>query len=179
MSSHLVNQLAAPPNGVMKVNCDAYLNVKDRYVGIGIVTWDYHGNFMFARVITKIVVGSPKVVEAMAALEAVLFCKEAGFFNVILQGNAKQVVNDVNAGSTDLWEVRIFVEDIQSELKGLMYVKVVQVGIDSNNVAHVLTKEASAKILDIAWLEDSSDFLVYVLNRDRLCPQIPVLGSLF
>jgi hypothetical protein len=179
MSSHLVNQLAAPLNGVIKVNWDASLNVKDRYVGIGIVTWDYHENFMGARVITKTVVGSPKVVEAMVALEAVLFCKETGFFNVILERNAKQVVNDVNAGSTYLWEAGIFVEDIQSELKGLMYVKVVHVGIDSNNVAHVLTKEASTKILDIAWLEDSLDFLVYVLNRDRLCPHIPVLGSFF
>jgi ribonuclease HI len=125
------------------------LNVKDRYVGIGVVAWDHHGNFMGVRAITKTVVGSPKVAEAMAALEAVLFCKEAGFFNVILEGNVKQVVNDFNAGRTDLWVAELFVEDIQSKLEGLMYVNVVHVGRDSNNVAHVLAKETSAKILNI------------------------------
>jgi hypothetical protein len=67
-------------NGIIKVNWDASLSMKDRYVGIGIVAQDHSGNFMGARTIAKKVVGSLKLAETMAALEAVLFCKEAGFF---------------------------------------------------------------------------------------------------
>jgi ribonuclease HI len=48
----------------------------------------------------------------MAALEAVLFCKECGFFEVIVEGDAKQVVNDVNARKTDFSAVGLFVDDI-------------------------------------------------------------------
>ncbi len=159
-----------PPNGIIKVNWDASLNMKDRYVGIGIVARDHSGNFMGARAITKKVIGSPTLAETMATLEAVLFCKECGFFEVILEGDAKQVVNDVNAGKTDLSAAGLFVDDILSELKGLRYVKVAHIGRNSNNVAHVLAKEASAKFLDMAWLEDVPDFLVYAVNRDRLYP---------
>jgi ribonuclease HI len=144
--------------------------MKDRYVGIGIVARDHSENFMGARAITKKVIGSPKLAEIMVALEAVLFCKECGFFEVILEGDAKQVVNDVNARKTDLSATGLFVDDILSELKGLRYVKVAHIGRNSNNVAHVLAKEASAKFLDMAWLEDVPVFLVYAVNRDRLYP---------
>jgi ribonuclease HI len=76
--------------------------MKDRLVGIGIVARDHSGSFLGARAITKKFVGSPKLAETMATLAAVLFCKEASFFEVILEGDAKQVVNDVNAKKTDL-----------------------------------------------------------------------------
>jgi hypothetical protein len=50
-----------------------------------------------ARAITKLAMGVPKVAEAMATLEAELFCKEFSFFGVILEGDAKQIVDEVNA----------------------------------------------------------------------------------
>jgi hypothetical protein len=81
-----------PPAGIIKVNWDASLLVKERHIGIGIVARDEHGNFLGARAIMKKVVTTPNVVEAMAALEAILFCKQAGFFNVLLEGDAKQVI---------------------------------------------------------------------------------------
>jgi hypothetical protein len=67
-----------PLIGVIKVNRDASLNMKDS--GIGIVARDHHGDFMGVRGITKKVVGSSKLAETMAALEAVLFCKKLVFF---------------------------------------------------------------------------------------------------
>jgi hypothetical protein len=94
--------------------------MKNRHVSIGIVVRDHSGNFTGARAITKKVVGSLKLAETMAALEAVLFCKEAGFFfffYVFLEGTVKQVVNDVNAGKTDLSAANLFVDDILSEFK--------------------------------------------------------------
>jgi hypothetical protein len=49
-------------------------------VGIGIVARDDKGKVLGARAIAKPVVAAPKVAEAMAALEAVLFYKATGFF---------------------------------------------------------------------------------------------------
>lgn len=74
-----------PLVGVVMVNWDASLNVKKHYIGIGIVARNHNGICLGARAVTKIVVGAPKVAEAMAALEAVLFCKEIGFFEVLLE----------------------------------------------------------------------------------------------
>jgi ribonuclease HI len=96
------------------VNWDDSLRVKERHIGIGIVARDEYGNFLGARAITKMVVTTSKVAEAMAALEAILFCKQAGFFIVLLEGDAKQVVNEVNHGSINMSIGGHFIEGIIS-----------------------------------------------------------------
>lgn len=114
-SSHILLKEWQPlPAGIIKVNWDASLQVKKCHIGIGIVARDEYGNFLGIRAITKNVVTNPKVAEAMAALEAILFCKQAGFFNVLLEGDAKQVVNKVNHGSINLSTGGHFIEGIIS-----------------------------------------------------------------
>jgi hypothetical protein len=66
------------------------------------VAKDHNENVLGAQVVTKIAVCAPKVAEAMIALEAVLFCKEVGFFEVLLEGDVKQVVTEVNAAGPNL-----------------------------------------------------------------------------
>jgi hypothetical protein len=41
--------------------------------------------FLGAKCIKKTIVVKPKIAEAMAALWAVLFCKEVGFFEVVFE----------------------------------------------------------------------------------------------
>jgi hypothetical protein len=116
-SSHIFLKGWQPPlAGIIKVNWDASLRVKERHIGIGIgiVARDEYGNFLGARAITKMVVTTSKVAEAMAALEAILFCKQAGFFIVLLEGDAKQVVNEVNHGSINMSIGGHFIEGIIS-----------------------------------------------------------------
>jgi hypothetical protein len=61
----------------------------------------------------------PKLAEAMIAYEAVVFCKEAGFYEIILEGDAKQVVDDVKSRTTNHDAVGHFVEGIITEMQGL------------------------------------------------------------
>jgi ribonuclease HI len=152
------------------VNWDASLLVKERHIGIGIVARDEHGNFLGARAITKKVVTTPNVAEAMAALEAILFCKQAGFFNVLLEGDAKQVVNDVNHGYLNLSTAGHFIEGIISEMQGFKYATLVYVGREANNVAYSLAKEASNKVVDLVWFEDIPHCILHALLRDSSCP---------
>jgi len=123
-----------PLLGVVMVNWDASLNVKKHCIGIGIVARDHNGIFLGARAVTKIVVGAPKVAEAMTAVEAVPFCTEVGFFEVLLEGDAKQVVTEVNVAGPNLSAVGQFVTGIQVELQGLRHTTMVYVGKESNNV---------------------------------------------
>jgi hypothetical protein len=127
-----------PPLGFIKVNWDALVNAKKKYIEIGIVARDNNSNFLGARAVTKSVVVTPKVAEAMAALEAVLFSKAASFFEVILEGDAKQVVDDVNYVTLNLNTAGHFVEGIKAELQGLRYASMVHVGREANNDAHCL-----------------------------------------
>jgi len=155
---------------IIKVNWDASLLVKERHIGIEIVARDEYGNFLGVRAITKMVVTTPKVAEAMAALEAILFCKQAGFFNVLFEGDANQVVNDINHGSLNLLTAGHFIEGIISEMQGLRHASLVYVGKKANNMAHCLAKDACSKVVDLVWLEDIPHCILHALLRDRSCP---------
>jgi hypothetical protein len=127
-----------PPLGFIKVNWDASVNAKKKYIGIGIAARDNNGNFLGARAVTKSVVATLKVAEAMAALEVVLFSKTTSFFKVILEGNAKQLIHDVNSITPNLNAAGHFVEGIKVKLQGLRYASMAHVGRDTNNAAHCL-----------------------------------------
>jgi ribonuclease HI len=124
------------------------MNVKRNYIGFGVVGRDIRGNFLGAKAITKNSVASPKVAEAMAALEAILFCKEACFFYVILEGDTKQVVGEVHSINPNFSVAGHFIEEIKTELQGLRNATMVHVGRDANSVAHCLAKEASTHEID-------------------------------
>jgi hypothetical protein len=125
---------------------------------------------MGARAVTKPVVAAPKVAEAVAALEAVLFSKAAGFFGVILEEDAKQVIDDVNSEIPNLNAACHFVERIKAELQGLRYAFMVHVDREANNVTHCLTKEASTNEIDSLWLEEIPSFILHVVLRESSSP---------
>jgi ribonuclease HI len=98
------------------------------------VARDNTGNVLGARVVSKHVVAAPKVAESMAALEAVLFSKVAGFMEVILEGDANQVVEDVNSASLNLNAAGHFVDEIKEEILGLRHASVIHVGREAKPI---------------------------------------------
>jgi ribonuclease HI len=85
-----------PPPGAVKINFDAALDAQQGYVGVGIIARDHMSLFMGARSIVYKVKMQAKIAESMAALGAVLFRKEARFLDAIFEGDAKQVVLEIN-----------------------------------------------------------------------------------
>jgi hypothetical protein len=159
-----------PPDAIIKVNSDASVNDKNQLIGIGIVARDNIGNVLGARAVLKHVVAAPKVVESMAALEAILFCKVAGFMEVILEGYAKQVFDDVNSASLILNVAGHFVDGIKEEILGLRHASVVHVGREANNVAHCLANEASTHVIDNVLLEEIPSFILHIVLRKFSSP---------
>jgi anthranilate/para-aminobenzoate synthase component II len=94
----------------------------------------------------------------------------SSFFNVLFEGDVKQVVNDVNHGSLNLSTAGHFIEGIFSEMQGLRYASFVYVDREANNVAHCLANEASSKVVDLVWLEDIPHCILHALLRDRSYP---------
>jgi len=66
-------------------------------------------------------------------------------YDIILEGDAKQVVDDVNSRTPKHDVSGRFVEGIIMEMQGLRGVFISHVSRDANNVAHQLAKEASTK----------------------------------
>jgi len=72
-----------PLNGVIKVNWNASMNMTKNWIGLGIIARDSKGLCLGARSITLQAKRDPKTAERMAALEAIQFSKESGFWDVI------------------------------------------------------------------------------------------------
>jgi hypothetical protein len=92
------------------------------------------------------------------------------FFEVILEGDAKQVIDEVNSATLNLNDAGHFVEGIIAEIQGLRGVSMVHVGREANSVAHFLAKEASSTVIDSVWLEEIPSCILHIVLRESLFP---------
>ncbi|XP_062152053.1 uncharacterized protein LOC133860474 [Alnus glutinosa] len=86
-----------PPEGTIKVNFDAAINKSAGYVGVGLIVRDYLGNLKGAQRLSFSLLTDAYNAELMAASRATILCTQAGFLNVILEGDALKVIKDVNS----------------------------------------------------------------------------------
>jgi len=68
------------------------MNKKHGHRDIGFVTRDSKGFILATRSTTQRIVLEPIVVEVVATLHAVIFSKEIGFSDIILEGDALQII---------------------------------------------------------------------------------------
>jgi len=64
---------------------------------------------------------TPEANEALAAFHAVETCKEMGFHNIILEGDALQIVNTIKVTCNNLSSFGHIVDGIKLELRQLRY----------------------------------------------------------
>lgn len=108
-----------PPSDYIKINWDATVNAKEGYIGLGVVARDCKGDFLGAQCEFKPITVDAKTAKAMAALWAVLFCKAAGFSEVIFEGDSVQVVTEISSSPPYLSKTSQFMESIIKELQYL------------------------------------------------------------
>jgi len=128
------------------------------------------GSVLGAKSAYKKIYVEPAMAEAMAALEACLFCKEVGFFDIILEGDALQIVLEINSGSLSLSCFGHFIDSINCELSYFRSAKFVHIPRELNSTAHVLEKEATFHCLDHVWLEETPYSISDVILREHVSP---------
>jgi ribonuclease HI len=80
---------------MVKLNWDVGLNAKDGHVGLGLIARDSQGNCFAAQCMSLEIKIDVAEAEAMAVANAVIFCKEMGYNNVIFEGDAMQVIKAI------------------------------------------------------------------------------------
>lgn len=103
-----------PLTSTVKINWDAYINERDGRIGVGLVARDAFGMMLGARCVSRCLCMDPLTAEAMAALFAVQFCIEVGFFDVVFEGDAHTVIKEINSQPPHLSRIRHFIESIAS-----------------------------------------------------------------
>lgn len=68
-----------------------------RIVGIELILRDHEGKVFAACSLTKNFLVDPTVAEARTALQALEFCRKMGFFDIVIEGDALQIVNEIQA----------------------------------------------------------------------------------
>jgi len=83
------------------------------------------------------------MVETMAAMQAMIFSKEAGFIEVIFEGDAAQVVKEIMTRHPSFAKIGHFTESIHQEMGNFYYANFQAILRECNSTAHILAKEAS------------------------------------
>jgi hypothetical protein len=88
-----------PPIGWCKANWDVAFNKELQRVGVGVIVRDNNGRVLAAKSFTKRGVLKPLIGETMASYYAAQLCNQLGLQKVILEGDAKTVVEAINGES--------------------------------------------------------------------------------
>lgn len=126
---------------------------------------------LWGRSVTHKLVVDPIGAEAIAALTAVLFSMEVGFFEVIFEGDALQIVKEVNSDILFIHNFVHFIEGIKHELGNFRSSSVVHVRREANLAAHTLAKEAANNFIDTVWLEDIPSSIFGIVSREFVVPR--------
>ncbi|XP_042939454.1 uncharacterized protein LOC122274482 [Carya illinoinensis] len=89
-------QWLAPPIGYYKINWDATMDNQKCKVGISIVIRDWEGKVMATMRMNKFLSPDAHLAEAVAALHPILLGIELGLRDIILEGDALNVVKEIN-----------------------------------------------------------------------------------
>jgi len=159
-----------PPDGFKKINWDAAINKTKGWIGLGIIAKDYLGNCLGTRSLTKILQADAKTAESLAALEAFQFAKEAGFLDVIFEGDATHIIEEINSNPPYLSRAGHILESIHVEWRSLRTSSFKFVFRESNCVAHCLAKEAASIMSDLCLLEDTPTSISSIVLREAISP---------
>ncbi|KAF7837133.1 uncharacterized protein G2W53_005615 [Senna tora] len=158
-------QWEAPMWHEMKVNVDASFLGQGKG-GIGCVVRNFQGSCLaaFAKRIQNI--ESPDLLEAYAFLKGLELAKNLRCDNIILEGEAKKVVDLIHGSSQNLSHMGMIVDDIRKGMKNFSRVKIQWVSRNSNAVADRIANFACNLDNSQVWLKDFPPFISDVLIND-------------
>ena len=104
---------------------------------------------------TILAIFEPTTEEALAALHVAKFCRDLGFYEIMLEGGSLSVVKAIWETGQNWLQYEQIVEDTKMVLRSLRQWKICHVKREANGAAHGLAKEASRSIMDIIWIEET------------------------
>ena len=134
-----------------KVHWDIAFKKDVQRVGVGIIVRDHKGSVLAIRSFTKRGVLGPSIGETIASFYVAQLCNEMGLQKVILEANAKIVVEAINGKNRKWSSIRHLVDDTRVALQSLTLLNCIYVKHSANMAAHRLAKLATTDIIDTLW----------------------------
>jgi hypothetical protein len=143
-----------PPPGVLKTNWDAAVDGKRRKIGIGVIVRNHEGGVIAMMSKTINFIQDPVTVETLATRRAVEFSRMLGVGELILEGDALQIVEALQSEDGGRSLYGIIIEDVLQLMRSFLDCKVSFVHREGNGEAHKLAKLAISLGENKVWRED-------------------------
>ena len=161
------SQAWQPPQGeFFKLNFDGASFDNGATSGYGAVIRNGNGEVMAAVSAKGGVVRDSEELEVMACRNALEFAINAGFMEVILEGDNALVMKTVSQAQPNFSRLGLIYEDIWCLATGFRSISTSYVRRSANGVAHALAKFARLSDNDIVWMEEDPPPAVDALYLD-------------
>ncbi|XVF52632.1 hypothetical protein PTKIN_Ptkin05aG0033800 [Pterospermum kingtungense] len=107
-----------------------------------------------------------KSMEATAALSKIIFAKDVGLSNIMVEGDALSVITTVNSPDPNLSLIGNIIDDIRRFSKGFQVCQFVHARRQANMVAHILAKATILSRNLCTWIEECPGMIRDVVHND-------------
>jgi hypothetical protein len=105
--------------------------------------------------------------EAMAAANAVLFCKELGYKHVFFEGDAIQVIKAIEVEDPCMRNYGHIIDCIRRKTSSLEQVRFIHLKREANTAAHTLAKLATTHVILSTWRGDVPPSVGDIVRREQ------------
>ena len=139
--------------GWCKLNVDAAFNARTRSLGFSIIIRDSKGKVRVAKSMSKLGLVELVAAETMVVFYGVSYCCDQGFQSLIVEGDAKQVVDTIQLRGRDASNFGQLVDDVLVIVDSFSNWQIQYVNREVNSAAYVLAQVATKKVIDMVWIE--------------------------
>ena len=154
------------PQSVFKLNFDAAIFSGLNRSRFGAIICNEKGEVMAAMAAKGPKVSCSMEAELLACRKAIEFAMDAGFSELVIEGDNSSVMTTISTMKIDQSLVGNVVGDIQHLIRNLLWVRMDCVRRGGNRVAHVLAQFARNISEDMYWMEDVPPIAGEVLFQD-------------
>lgn len=105
-----------PANDHIKVNWDAATDSKTKNGGFGIIARNRERELLADVCSRKSNTAQPELAESLSLMQAIKFCQDSAYQNVILEGGALNIIQVVTSAETNMSWFGHIIEDIKASL---------------------------------------------------------------
>ena len=155
-----------PPESAFKLNFDAVIFLELNCSRVGAMIRNERGEVMAAMSVRGPQVVDSEEAEILACRRAMEFVREAGFTELVIEGDNVNVMKSVSASEADQSRLGHIIQDIKWLTQGLRKVSFSYVRRVANYVAHGLARYAKYVKEDMYWIEDNPPPVLKALYYD-------------
>ena len=135
---------------------------------VGVIIRNERGQVMATLSSKGLAVTNSEEAEVLACRQAMEFALDAGFSNLIMEGDNSNVMRSIVSAQTDWSRLGNLYDDIRCLAGRLRHVEFRGIRRTANGVAHSLARFARNLSEDIFWLEDSPPPALEALYLDSI-----------